>query len=252
MGGSEQEARFRGEGFLVAGTVPGPVIDELVAAHRRLDPGDVGGCQPSTNHHDERYRRTASDIVRAWLDPVVKPLLPGYRSHVGAFVVKRPGPGSAMAAHRDWSSCDERRWWPVNVWVPLCDVDDQNGALVVHAGSHAGPWTPRGSGLEVVGRCAEAAPPQVLQLQAGKIVCYDPALLHSSGSNRSSGDRLAVAMSLQPTEARLLHYSREGPTIVAHEVQPEFFTADHRPGEPIEGPVVDVIADIDVDRSSHR
>ena len=54
----------------------------------------------------------------------------------GAFLFKMPSENSELMMHQDWTIVDEGKYYALNVWVPLTDINEKNGALMVLPGSH--------------------------------------------------------------------------------------------------------------------
>ena len=53
-----------------------------------------------------------------------------------SFLTKPSGAGGRMPVHQDWTVVDEDKFCSVTIWVPLQDVNENNGAMKVLPGSH--------------------------------------------------------------------------------------------------------------------
>lgn len=239
-------ARVVEQGWAVVPLLEPNEVAELTSAYRELELGDPQGCAPTTIHPSPAVRAAARDGIRRVLVPAVRRLLPDYRCVVAAFVPKGVGPPSAMALHRDWSTCDEERFLSVEVWAPLGAAGRNDGGLVALAGSHRSAPPRRGSGMaldEVApGQRPEPGPvePTLVVASPGDVVVFHPGLLHGSGPNLGPGPRLAVISTFQPADAPLRHYSRRiDGTEVGFEVGEDHYLSDFGPADPDPGPTVE-------------
>ncbi len=62
-------------------------------------------------------------------------VLTGYRLLTGGLLVK-PAGAAPLSMHRDWTMLPDGDQAALNVWCPLIDVDEGNGALALLPGSH--------------------------------------------------------------------------------------------------------------------
>jgi hypothetical protein len=101
---------------------------------------------------------------------------------------------------------DEEIYNCVNVWIPLIDVDAENGALYLLEGSHTIKLPPRGIGLpfayiELQDFIEQRSTP--LPMKVGQALFFNPRLIHGSGFNLSDQDRPAIVVGLIPKQAPL-------------------------------------------------
>lgn len=125
-------------------------------------------------------------------------------------LVKRAG-ARRFHWHQDIS------FWPIDredgciVWVALDDCTEENGALMLAPGSHKegiGPSIDLHTGTAQPGTSAPRLGVdgyEVLELRAGDAVVFDARTLHSSGENRTSSARWALAASFVHVLARWSH-----------------------------------------------
>jgi ectoine hydroxylase-related dioxygenase (phytanoyl-CoA dioxygenase family) len=97
-------------------------------------------------------------------------------------------PGSMLPPHQDFAYNAHLRDF-VTVWVPLTDINDEVGGLVVHTGSHlaekvdhspSGPWA-HGLKEHAAGVYAKRA----IHMQVGDVLIFPPLLIHESAPHRS-------------------------------------------------------------------
>ena len=193
------------DGYVVVDLLDPPGLDHLRAVRDRHGPapGDPqDGLFNDSWSTDQDYKRAVAAELEEALGGVLRRHLPAYRPLGYAHIVKWPGPGGAVVAHRDPTFADERRFRTIMLWCPLEDVDDHSGTLWVTPGSHR-----RTSGVRVHQSpanvvaditCRMGGPARPLQLRAGEAILYDHALIHLSGPNDSNHPRVAVASPLVP------------------------------------------------------
>ena len=97
-------------------------------------------------------------------------------------------PGSILPPHQDFTYNGHLRDF-LTVWVPLTDIDDEVGGLVMHSGSHrigrldhspSGPWE-HGLKEQVAPQYAK----ETVHMQVGDALIFPPLLIHESAPHRS-------------------------------------------------------------------
>jgi hypothetical protein len=161
---------------------------------------------------DQEYRRGSLLAIERYIAPRIAQIMPSMTFATGSFHVKTPGSG-LVGLHRDWTLTETLGAVAYNLWCPLVDVDEDNGALRVVAGSHrvteqlaTATVKPYYSGyIDALQAMADTVP-----LKAGQAVVYDSRLLHWSAENRSSGIRPAVGVGCAPTGSKPVFYKPDG------------------------------------------
>jgi len=135
------------------------------------------------------------------------------------FMVKESVERSEIAPHQDWTFVDEDRYWSLNCWVALEDVNRDNGCMYFIPGTHR--LCPS---LRVAPNCPGAYE-QVrhmlmdyavdVPLRAGECLIFTHAVMHGSHANRSGSPRIAATQGLRSSDATLLYYYME--TYHSHE-----------------------------------
>ena len=158
------------------------------------------------------YKQKVHDTIAALVYPKAAPVLNNFRPVFGNFMIKNPDAERFMPLHADWAYVDESKYTSVAIWIPLIDVDAQNGCLGVVEGSHRvtnairGPLIHQSSyqqDKEWVARFGKLIP-----MNAGNAIIYNHALLHYSPPNKSSVARPALNLSMVPQNVPLLHYCK--------------------------------------------
>lgn len=168
--------------------------------------------------------------LRRKLDEIVAPRLQSYLAFenkcVGVFINKGIGAGTASFGHQDWSLSDEETNLMANAWIPLVDVDTQNGCLYVVPGSHREFRYPRPA---LVPWAYDSYQP-ILQhyvvhypLRAGDLVVYNLATIHGSNINQTKTPRPAILFGVQPASTlQFHHYDTATNTVEVYEVSGDF------------------------------
>jgi hypothetical protein len=180
----------------------------------------------STHSADTNFRKQTSDFIKN----VIAPLLPGclvnYRLLGGAFVVK-PGNGKGiLQPHQDWNLVDEERHRSYNLWIPLTDVNTENGAMFVLPRSHNICRTYRGPGIQSIFKAFENEVWSYLKpmpMKAGEALLYDHALLHGSPANLTDKIRLGIVIGIIEQDAQMQINALQGGKIEIYECDEHFF-----------------------------
>ncbi|MDB5282615.1 MAG: hypothetical protein JWO06_1690 [Bacteroidota bacterium] len=213
------------------GYVVVPFFDvEQVEALRQIYQHHKGNSpyfHSTTFFDDLEEKKKVSEEVGAVFDAPVKKFFEGYRLMGASFLCKPPGQGGHMPVHQDWTIVDESRFGSYTIWVPLQEVDENNGAITVLDGSHKLTSTLRGPSLPVVITGIEPLIRErmkTLKMKAGEAFIFNHALVHASHLNSTNADRLAVTFGLIPGKAQLMFYHRnEKEEVEKYLVEDDFF-----------------------------
>ena len=184
---------FEKDGFVIVPFYTDSEIKELTDLYYRLHPKDEKGFFPSTFSKDLNYRTIADSEIRRVDQRAIDQYLENYKVICGSFIVKSPGPESAMCVHQDMTLVDESKYTGINIWVPLCDLTPTNGAIQALWGSHRLYPTYRHSSIpnfyESIDN--EIKPYlETLYLKAGQALIFDQSIIHFSEANMSDKVRI--------------------------------------------------------------
>jgi hypothetical protein len=191
---SVQDA-FEKDGFVVIPFYNEAEIKELTDLYYRMHPQDEKGFFPSTFSKDKTYRTSADAEIRRICSRSIEQYLENIKVICGSFIVKSPGPESAMCVHQDMTLVDESKYTGINIWVPLVDLTPENGALQILRGSHRLYPTYRGSTIPgIYDEISEEIKPylETLYLKAGEAVFFDQSIIHYSAANLSDKIRIVT------------------------------------------------------------
>ena len=129
--------------------------------------------------------------------------------------IKAASDSSIVHPHQDSPVVDERRDYIVQAWIPLSDVNADNGCMHVLPHSHL--WGNFQRSLNVkwpFSSCTGTLWKYMMPvaLKAGDALCFDPALIHGSRPNISGERRLAMTLVGVPQDIQPVHYYRDRKT----------------------------------------
>lgn len=125
------------------------------------------------------------------------------------FMVKSKGEKGSLHPHQDWTIVDERKFCSYNIWLPLVDVNEENGTLLILPQSHN--WLNNIRGLNIPSSFDKVENEvwkylMPLNVKAGEAVVYDHRLLHASGINKTETPRLTIVYGVIPGQAEMRYY----------------------------------------------
>lgn len=191
----ELQQSFEKNGYVVVPFYTPEEVQELTTLYQRLHPKDENGFFPSTFSKDKNYRTVADIEIRRVCERPMNEYLQDIKTMCGCFIVKSPGPESAMCVHQDMTLVDESVYTGINIWVPLIDLTATNGVLQVLPGSHRLYPTYRGSTIPgFYDEVNEQIKPylQTVFAKAGEAVIFDQSIIHYSDANLSDNVRIVT------------------------------------------------------------
>ena len=138
-------------------------------------------------------------------------------------IMKWPGAGGAVVAHRDPTFVQEPEQRSIGVWCALDHLDERSGCLAVVPRSHLGAPAvrPHQDPANLHPEVDEAREAQPVVLAPGEALVYDHALVHSSGPNHGHEVRIVVA-GLLVSEGAPCWYTLRTEELVVVEIDPSF------------------------------
>jgi cyclopropane fatty-acyl-phospholipid synthase-like methyltransferase len=237
------------QGFTITDVLPAAVTDELLAVFERLhiERYNSGRFTTTMAIPDAVHRAEADNLIKQYIAPYAKGLLPEYRILFANFLHKPSGePDSKVGIHRDWTYVDETECQSYNLWIPLVDINEETGLFYALPGSHLIDHglraTPFLNELDrFSAQIQKLAIP--LKLKAGQGLLYHSGLIHFTDPNLSKIGRTAVGMVLIPTEAQALHFERTDKPAVFNKYETDesfYYEFDPNKGVHLAGPKIDI------------
>lgn len=133
----EIENRINEDGYVVIkGFLPQIEIEKITniykASHQECEVGCWNSLYDLPLGHGKEISATVTEIVKPYLDK----LFQDYDFPVALFISKNPGQGHESLVHRDDSMHNENEFQYRQCWVPIVDINKENGTLYVVPKSH--------------------------------------------------------------------------------------------------------------------
>lgn len=231
-------AEFERNGFLVVPFLDADQVERLREVYfrhhaepdvrARTIPSYAPGFYASTFNNNMDYRRAVSAEVTSACAPALARLFDAFKIFYAGFLVKLPDANGRLRVHQDPTLVDEARFTPVNVWCPLQDIDDRNGALCVLPGSQRLYRGPRATSIPPPWAAHERlieSRMTPLHLAAGAAVLFTQATLHASRPNVSDAPRITATLFLchESASIRIAHRRPETPDRIDFYAQDDDF-----------------------------
>lgn len=207
-------------------------LKEIFTEHHSSNPE---GFYATTHLSDKQKRKTLSDQAMSILACRIESHFENIQLLGGAFISKAPGEKGVLPLHQDWNLVDEKVARSYNMWIPLVDVNEENGAMRILVGSHTKQETYRGPQVPPVLYPISYEVDQhmvSLNMKQGEAVLYDHALWHSSPQNQTDQLRLAFVLGVVPKDVDLKYYQQNGDTVEEYASHANFFFENDRESGP--------------------
>lgn len=158
----------------------------------------------------ENFRQDIFNHIQKNCQKIVQEFLPEYEILLGNFLNKPANsPLSEVGVHRDWSYVNHSLDNAYNFWIPLDDINDENGSFFVIPNSqninHGPRVTPFQDELGTFkNHLIRFGKP--MHVKKGQAIIYHPGIIHYSLPNHSPNNRLVVGMVCKPIEQKAYHY----------------------------------------------
>ncbi len=208
----EHQLLFDKQGFIVLPFILPDEIEELTnyfdATHPQVD---QNGFFSDSYCSDFDFKKKASDKIVEVFNRAYQAYFIDFQPFGGSFLYKTPGINSELAAHQDWTIVDEKIDIALNCWVPLCDINETNGALMILPGSHYANYPSlRAPTLPFFFAGNEALVHQNLipfYVPAGTAIILNQSVIHYSQPNTSDKIRKAITAGIKNKGAQMcFHY----------------------------------------------
>lgn len=211
-------------------------MKELLSLYKSLHTDltvDAGMWNSLYNLNKEDSTRVSNRILSI-LRPELDNILENYAAPVASFMSKNANNLGICDLHRDFSILDETRFEYRNVWVPLVDINIDNGALYALPGSHRlfnyplpmfckWPYTNLQNSL--------FKKVEIFNVKAGDLVVYADRTLHGSFLNRSTKSRPVVHMGILHPDYELAYYFMDSENFVKVFSVPYSFYLENKFGD---------------------
>lgn len=185
------------EGYAIVPLLSAEQITALREIYTREHSIDAatGGMFYSLYSSDFEYRLRIHQEIADILRPTLEAHFQDYKNIVNSFVVKASGKQSEFYVHQDTTALDEFKYSPLSLWIPLQEIDAENGAMTVIEKTHWFFSPHRGVSFafpfqSIVSTVRKYLKP--IYMQPGEVLVFDPRVIHNSMENKSGKDRIAI------------------------------------------------------------
>ncbi len=187
----------------------------------------------TSGRDEEAIRKIGKELSWKYIDPHLNRVINTNAADIEgcAWLIKPPsGNASILNAHQDSALIDETEYASFYGWIPLQDVNIENGTIFVLPGSHL--WNIPYRSLDVpwelekfTGIIEKYCVPIVAK--AGDIVLFEGATIHGSYPNVSNDIRAALNIFVKPKKADYLHFMQDEKTprnmVESYKINLDFF-----------------------------
>lgn len=240
-----QDLQLAKEGFSIFPCLEDRDIKVLIDFYENFQKDKPDHFYATTHSQDIAFRKQTSEFIIKVIEPHLKNKLVDFKLLGGAYVVK-PGNGKGiLQAHQDWNLVDETKQRSCNLWIPLVDVNEENGALFVLPESHTKLLNYRGPQIPSMFKNIEQEVWNHLRplcMKAGEALLYDHALLHGSPPNRTAKDRLGIVIGIVNANTDLQIYGCHNGIIKSYPCDENYFLSKNILTDFIEFPVKSILS----------
>lgn len=209
----EIEHALTTDGYIVLPFLSPEELENFSNTYSSLHPQGENITTCSVLSPDVSYKMRISEMVKSAYQPKLEKLFTNFKPlFFGTLITKGFGKDPIIfECHQDPTHVDEENYRSYNVWVPIIDVNEHNGAMWVWPGSHNFFNNIRNSNpsphyfFEDVKELVWDKM-KLISMKAGEAIIYDHKLVHGSKHNFSDMTRPAFASSVFPNQTDAIFY----------------------------------------------
>ncbi len=214
------------DGFAVIQFLDKSKVDELLSFYFQFHNNDIPGFYASVFSENIPLRQEITQKIKSIYMPIVEEHFINHKLIGGIFIVKTEKEKERLHPHQDWGFIDEDKYRAFNIWVPLVDVNEENGAMRVTAKSHL--WSKNYRGPKIPDTFTNKQEEiwqnmQTMNLKAGEALIYDARLFHASFPNQTTSQRIATVFGAIPNDVPMIHYVGDNEYVDVYESNEDFF-----------------------------
>lgn len=200
------QAAFHENGYVIVPFISTEQIEELFGVYKSCYPDGVTGFFTTTFANNVEHREMVNRSIREICIEQIDELFENYKILFSSFIVKAPGEDSRLIMHQDMTLVDEDFFSGINIWCPMVDLTETNGAIEVLPKSHRFYKTYRGSSIPDIYDSVKSEVVGLMQpcyLKAGEVIIFDQSIIHNSPPNLSHAERPSINTFVTHKEAKI-------------------------------------------------
>jgi hypothetical protein len=214
------------EGYVTVPFLNEGEVQTLVSIYNANHPNGKEGLYATAHSDSYEFKKRLNDEILKQFMRAINELFYQCRPLGGSYIVKYKGEKGVLFPHQDWNIVDEDYFRSFNIWVPLVDTNEENGAISVLPKSHKLVKSFRGVNIpdpfmKINGYTWKFH--KTLNMKAGEALIYDHRLLHASIINQTDKPRLAVVFGIIPEQAEMKYFYMENGIVSEYANSVDFF-----------------------------
>lgn len=215
------------KGYIIVPFLDSETVTDLKNFYYTHHPQTHEGMYATAHASDISFRIKMNDFIKEKFQESIDQYFHNCHPLGGSYIAKAKGGNGALVPHQDWNIVNEEEYRSFNIWVPLVDLNDKNGALMIEPGSHLWDFNYRSANIPFAYPEKEQDLWESmvrLDMKAGEALIYDHRLIHASPENHTDEIRLACVFGIIPNNAQMYYYHKnEHGDIEEYESNPDFF-----------------------------
>ncbi len=234
--------QFEKEGYAKLEVLNQDQVQELRAYYNSLNLKDeMGfGFHVGMDQQDKvKVAEMASKIEQVAFPQVQKQLCDA-QIFTASFVIKEPNPKGVVPPHQDWTFVeDEQKHCSVTCWIPLEDVNVENGCIGLLKGSHkyfdhVRPSPSPQAPSPLYEHMSTIFPYlKLVEIKAGEALFFNNKTIHASPPNTTKNARVGIGLGITQKAAEIRHYYLKPGTkdkLLKYKTDAGFYTKYDNPG----------------------
>ncbi len=200
------QQEFHENGFVIVPFISPEQIATLFQVYKSCYPDGVEGFFTTTFANNVEHRENVNRSIREICLEQIEQLFENYKILFSSFIVKAPGENSRLIMHQDMTLVDEKMYSGINIWCPMVDLTETNGAIEVLPKSHRFYETYRGSSIPDIYDNVKDEVASLMQpcyLKAGEAIIFDQSIIHNSPPNLSDTERPTINTFVAHRDAKI-------------------------------------------------
>ena len=234
--------QFETEGYTKLEILNQEQVHELRAYYNSLNLKDeMGfGFHVGMDQQDKVKVTEMAAKIEQLAFPQVQKQLCDAQLFTASFVIKEPNPKGVVPPHQDWTFVeDEQKHCSVTCWIPLEDVNVENGCIGLLKGSHKyfdhvrpspSPQAPSPLYEHMVTIFPYL---KLVDIKAGEALFFNNKTIHASPPNTTNKARVGIGLGITQKAAEIRHYYLKPGTkdkLLKYKTDTGFYTKYDNPG----------------------